>query len=72
MVFIKIHILLHTDDTVVLAESASELQAAINGMWHYCQIWKLSVNTSKTKVLVFSNGKIYPNKAGWKQNRCSA
>jgi hypothetical protein len=31
------------------------MQAALNGMHHYCQIWKLKINTSKTKVVVFGN-----------------
>ena len=41
-----------------MAESAQELQKAINGMYQYCKDWNLKINTSKTKVLVFSRGKI--------------
>ena len=32
-----------------------ELQAALNGLNHYCNIWKLKVNVSKTKVVIFAN-----------------
>jgi hypothetical protein len=56
--FIKMFVLLYADDTIVLAESEEELQKALNAVYEYCNIWKLTVNTSKTKVVVFSKGKI--------------
>ena len=31
----------------IMAESSHELQAALNGLNHYCNIWKLKVNVSK-------------------------
>ena len=40
--------LLYADDTVLLAESAEELQAALNAMFLYCKTWNLSVNPTKT------------------------
>ena len=54
----KILLLLHADDTIILAESAQELQKAINGMYQYCKHWKLEINITKTKIMVFSRGKI--------------
>ncbi|KAK6178182.1 hypothetical protein SNE40_012992 [Patella caerulea] len=57
-VYIKLFILLYADATVILAVTEADLQAAINGMHEYCNIWKLDINTSKTKVIVFSRGKI--------------
>ena len=53
--------LLYADDTVLLAESAEELQAALNAMFLYCKTWNLSVISTKTKVIVFekSNYKKY-------------
>ena len=55
--FMKLYVLLYADDTVVLAESANELQLALN---EYCQKWSLSVNI--TKIVKFSRGKVrkYP------------
>ena len=53
IVYLRLFTILYADDTVILAESGTELQAALNGMHHYCQIWKLKINTSKTKVVVF-------------------
>lgn len=43
---------------VVFAESATDLQLALNSMYDYCNTWKLEVNIAKTKVVVFSKGKI--------------
>ena len=56
-VFFKLYLLLYADDTVVFAESPEELQTALDTMQSYCDTWKLQVNTSKTKVVIFSKGK---------------
>ena len=32
-----------------------ELQAALYGMMHYCRLWKLDINTNKTKVVVYGS-----------------
>ena len=56
--FIKLFVLLYADDTVVLAESPSDLQNALNAVFEYCKLWKLNLNTSKTKVVIFSRGKV--------------
>ena len=57
-VYLKLYLLLYADDTVVFAESAADLQLALNSMHDYCNTWKLEVNIAKTKVVVFSKGKI--------------
>ena len=56
--FIKVCSLLYADDTIVLAESASELQDALNAVHTYCENWNLAVNTSKTKIMIFSRGRV--------------
>ena len=43
---------------VILAESATELQNALDAAYEYCKTWGLSVNSTKTKVMIFSKGKI--------------
>ena len=60
--FMKLYVLLYADDTVVLAESANELQLALNELNEYCQKWSLAVNVHKTKIVIFSRGKVrkYP------------
>ena len=55
---LKMFILLYADDTTVCAESAVGLQQAIEAMFDYCDKWSLRVNVEKTKVVVFSRGKI--------------
>ena len=39
-----------------MAESAEELQNALNEFQMYCFEWKLTVNVDKTKILIFSKG----------------
>ena len=59
--YLKLLRLLCADDIVILAESAEDLQAALNIFEEYCSEWKLSINASKTKIVVFSKRK-YNNK----------
>ena len=56
--FLRLYVLLYADDTIIMAESPKELQKGLNAVFEYCLSWKLSVNTSKTKVVVFSKGKV--------------
>ena len=48
--YLKIFTLLYADDTIVLAESDSELQNALNAVREYCEMWQLTVNTEKKKT----------------------
>lgn len=59
-IFLKLFVLLYADDTVILAESSMDLQSALNLYASYCKLWKLDINISKTKVVVFSKGRL-PN-----------
>ena len=52
----KIFLLMYADDIVVFSETAEGLQNGFNCMYQYCQKWKLSVNTQKSKVMVFRKG----------------
>ena len=56
--YIKLFTLLYADDTILLANSENDLQIALDKLYIYCEKWKLTVNTSKTKVVVFSRGKV--------------
>ena len=60
-VFFKLYLLIHADDTVILAESKDNLQAALNAMYLYCKFLDLEVNPSKTKITIFSNRKFQHN-----------
>ena len=57
-VYLRLYLLLYADDTVLLAESQSDLQYALNAMSEYCKDWDLQVNEDKTKVIVFSKRKV--------------
>ena len=56
--FFKIFCLLYADDTLILAENPKDLQKALDGLHSYCNKWSLKVNLDKTKVVIFSRGRI--------------
>ena len=47
-------VLFYADDTIVLAENACELHKALDAIHEYCYMYKLTVNSKKTKPIVFS------------------
>jgi hypothetical protein len=57
-VYLKLFLLLHADDTVMFAESAEELQLALNIFEKYSSEWKLSIHVSKTKIVVLFKKKV--------------
>ena len=60
--FIKLLILMYADDTIILADTDKNLQLALKALQSYCDTWKLEINCSKTKITIFSRGKIDPSK----------
>ena len=44
----KMFVILYADDIVIFANSADELQHGLDLLLNYCNIWKLTVNVSKT------------------------
>ena len=52
----KLFIPLYADDITLFSETADGLQSGLNVLYNYCQKWRISVNTVKTKVIVFRNG----------------
>ena len=49
----KLSSLLYADDLVILSQTATELQNAIDLLSEFCSSWKLAVNFKKTKVVIF-------------------
>lgn len=49
-------ILMYADDVVLLSTSKKGLQNCVNKLFKFTSEWKLTVNTNKTKVLVFNKG----------------
>ena len=52
--------LLYADDIVIFSNTADELQLGLDILAEYCARWKLKVNVSKTKTLIFRNGGLLP------------
>ena len=57
---VNIFMLLYVDDIVVFAKTSDELQRGLDLLADYCKRWKLTINDSKTKVLVFRKGGVLP------------
>jgi hypothetical protein len=51
----KLFILLNANDISVLSETKDDLQLGPNVMYEYCNKWKFTVNTAKTKVIMNLN-----------------
>ena len=62
-VYLKIFCLLYADDTIILAETPAQLLRALDALNSYCNKWGLKVNIEKTKVLIFSKGKVTKHKS---------
>ena len=59
-IYLHLHLytLLYADDTIIMAESEQDLQTALDAVLSFCKLWYLEWNISKTKVLIFSRGKV--------------
>ena len=53
---LSLFLLMYADDMVLFSESIDGLQSLLNELSNYCEIWKLSINVEKSKVLVFRKG----------------
>ena len=51
-------LLLYADDTIIPAECPEDLHRALDILKIYCELWGLDINVRKTKVMIFSRGKI--------------
>ena len=56
--YFKLFIILYADDTVIMAESDADLQKQLDSFSDYCDIWRLKVNVEKSKIVVFSQGRL--------------
>ncbi|XP_077866291.1 uncharacterized protein LOC144353988, partial [Saccoglossus kowalevskii] len=58
----RLSCLLYADDLVLLSETSSGLQNAINNLQDYCKQWMLHINISKSKSMIFNkSGKLLNN-----------
>jgi hypothetical protein len=52
----KLFLLLYADDICLVSNTEEDLQNGLNILYNYCERWKLTVNTDKSKVMVFKKG----------------
>ena len=57
-IYIHLYTLLYADDTILISQNPEDLQIMLDSLHDYCEKWKLVVNISKTKIIVFSRGKV--------------
>ena len=57
----KLYLLLYADDIVLFANSPTELQQLLDILQNYCTRYRLTVNTAKTKIMIFRKGGRIPN-----------
>ena len=60
--------LLYADDLLVLSKSNTGLQNALNSIESDCKNWKLDINTTKSKVIIFNKSGKCLNKYKFKIN----
>ena len=53
----QLFILLYADDTIIMAENEPDFQRQLDILFDYCERNKLTVNSQKTKVMVFARSK---------------
>ena len=51
--YFKLFIILYADDTVIMAESAANLQNQLDSFSDYCDISRLKLNVEKSKIVGF-------------------
>ena len=62
---ISIFLLMYADDTVLISETSEGLQSMLDALCSYNTEWKLSLNVSKTKIVVFRNGGVLRENDKW-------
>jgi hypothetical protein len=56
--FLCLFVLLYADDTILFADTESDMQRAIDATSSYCKDYGLRINIGKTKIMVVSRGKV--------------
>ena len=62
---LSLFLMLYADDMVLFSETVHGLQDLLNNLEKYSDKWKLTVNTEKTKVVVFRKGGIVNGNEKW-------
>ena len=51
--YLKLFILLYADDTAILSDNETDFRHALGSFKTYCDTWKLNINATKTKIIIF-------------------
>ena len=54
---LQMSVLLYAEDTLLLSESAGDMQKALNATVRYCELNRMSLNVEKTEYMTFSRVK---------------
>lgn len=60
-ILLRLLIILKADDTILLSETPEDLQNQPNSFLLYCQKWKLEFDIEKTKIVIFTKGRMKNN-----------
>ena len=53
MIFLILFVILYADDTIILSDDPKEFQDILTAFHDFCKLWKLDINTNKTKITIF-------------------
>ena len=62
---LQLYYLLYADDLCLFSSTVIGLQRLFNRLSDFCATWKLSVNISKTKIIVFRRGGVLKSNEQW-------
>ena len=63
---VEVFILMFADDIGLISDTISGLQRQLNALETFCDSKRLTVNTDKTKILVFKRGGLLSQREKWK------
>ncbi|MEW8548549.1 MAG: reverse transcriptase family protein, partial [Candidatus Thiodiazotropha sp.] len=55
VLYLKLFILLYADDTVIFGTDEESFQHSLNIFYEYSNLWKLDINFSKSKIMIFGS-----------------
>ena len=67
---LNLFLIMYVDDMVLLAETPEGLQKLLDSLSKYNHTWDLTLNTNKTKIVVFRNGGKLRDNEKWYYNGC--
>jgi hypothetical protein len=51
--WLKLLVALYADDTLIISDNPTDFQNSLNSFYRYCKQWKLNINMSKSKIVIF-------------------